>query len=174
LRSPYASQLSGIDGYRAYVAGTAHSLSGVVARGRTLAITLTRPDGSFLANLAGGAACAVPRNTPADPGGIDDLPSAGPYYIASYAPRQQLVLRRNPNYRGERPHRLDRIVFTIGIDASRALREIETGEADYALTGVPRDAGPRLESEYGSCSRAAKAGHSSTSSATPTAPATCT
>lgn len=159
LRSPAATQFSGIVGYRAYVTGAAHRLSGIVARGRTLAITLTRPDGSFLANLASGSACAVPRSTPADPGGIDDVPSAGPYYIASYTPRQQLVLRRNPNYHGARPHRLGRIVFTIGIDASRALRKIEKGEADYALTGVPRDAGPRLEAEYGSRSRAAKAGH---------------
>ena len=159
MKSPWASQLSEIVGYRAYVTGRAHGLSGVVARGHTLTIRLARPDGGFLANLAADLACAVPRGTPADPAGINDIPSAGPYYIASYTPGRQLVLERNPNYHGERPRRLDQIVVAIAIDSSRALQEIEAGKADYALDGLPRDAGPRLESEYGPGSRAAKEGH---------------
>jgi YVTN family beta-propeller protein len=159
LKSPVANLFSGIVGYRAYVTGKAREISGIVARGRTLTIRLSRPDGAFLANLATGSACAVPRDTPADAGGINDIPSAGPYYIASNTPRQQLVLRRNPNYHGERPHHLDQIVVAIGVDPSRALEEIEAGKADYALDGLPRDAGPRLESEYGPGSKAAKAGH---------------
>ena len=122
-------------------------------------ITLARPDGGFLTNLAGGAACAVPRDTPADPGAIDPIPSAGPYYIASYTPRQQLVLRQNPNYHGDRPHRLDQIVVAIGVDPARALRQIEAGTTDNALDGIPSDAGPRLETKYGPGSKAAKQGH---------------
>jgi peptide/nickel transport system substrate-binding protein len=101
----------------------------------------------------------VPRDTPVDSAGINDIPSAGPYYVASYTSRQQLVLRRNPNYHGDRPHHLDQIVFAIGVDPSRALEEIEAGKADYAVDGLPREAGPRLESEYGPSSKAAKAGH---------------
>ncbi len=159
MKSPSATLFSGIVGYQAYATGKAHQLSGVVARGRTLTIRLSQPDGVFLANLAVGSACAVPRDTPADAGGINDLPSAGPYYIASYTPRQQLVLRRNPNYHGDRPRRLDQIVYMIGVDRSRALEEIEAGKADYAAGGLPREAGPRLESEYGPGSKAAKAGH---------------
>ena len=159
LKSPLASQLSGIVGYQDYVTGKARHLSGIVARGRTLTIRLARPDGAFLANLATGAACAVPRDTPADPGGINDIPSAGPYYIASYTPRQQLVLRRNPNYHGDRPHRLDQIVVAIGVDPARALQQIEAGKTDNALDGIPSDAGPRLEAEYGPGSKAAKQGH---------------
>jgi YVTN family beta-propeller protein len=154
-----SSLFSEVVGYRAYVQGHAKALSGVVARGRTLVVRLSRPDGAFLANLAGGAACAVPIGTPVDPAGINDIPSAGPYYIASYTPRQQLVLRRNPNYHGDRPHHFDRIVVTLGVDPSRALEEIEGGTADYALGGLPRDAGPRLAAQYGPDSRAAKAGH---------------
>jgi len=120
---------------------------------------LTEPNGGFLANLAAGAACAVPRDTPADPRGLDTIPAAGPYYIASYTPREQFVLLRNPNYGGDRPRHLDQIVFATGIESSRALEEIEAGEADYALSGSPRDAGPRLEARYGGESEAAKAGH---------------
>ena len=159
LQSPLAPQLSSIVGYQAYVTGKARGLSGVHARGRTLTIRLSHPDGAFLANLAGGAACAVPVGTPAVPGGLDDVPSAGPYYIASYTPRQQIVLRRNPNYHGDRPHRFDQIVLALGVDSARAIAEIESGKADYALGPAPRDAGPRLESKYGPGSEAAKAGH---------------
>ena len=159
LKSPFASQFSGVAGYHDYVTGNAPGLSGVVARGDTLTITLSQPDGSFLANLAGGAACAVPIGTPAVPGGLNDIPSAGPYYVESYSPRQQLVLRRNPNYRGDRPHHLDQMVFTIGTDSARALAEIEAGTADYAVDGLPRDAGPGLESQYGPGSKAARSGH---------------
>jgi ABC-type transport system substrate-binding protein/DNA-binding SARP family transcriptional activator len=158
VKSSFASDFSGIVGYHDYATGKAPGLSGVVARGNTLTITLSQPDGSFLANLAGGAACAVPAGTPPVPG-LPDIPSAGPYYIASYSPRQQLVLRRNPNYRGDRPHHLDQMVFTIGIDSARALAEIEAGTADYAVDGLPRDAGPGLESQYGPGSKAARAGH---------------
>jgi ABC-type transport system substrate-binding protein/class 3 adenylate cyclase/streptogramin lyase len=159
LKSPLANLFSGIAGYRAYATGKAREISGIVARGSRLTIRLSQPDGAFLANIAGGSACAVPRDTPADAGGINDIPFAGPYYIASYTPRQQLVLRRNPNYHGDRPHRLDQIVYEIGVDHSRALEEIKTAKADYAADGVPREAGPGLKSAYGPGSKAAKAGH---------------
>jgi YVTN family beta-propeller protein len=157
LKSPLANTFSGIVGYRAYVTGKAREISGIVARGRTLTISLSQPDGGFLANLAAGDACAVPRDTPVA-GGLNDIPSAGPYYIASYTPRQQLVLRRNPNYHGDRPHGLDPIVVAIGVDSARALEQVEADTADYAVE-LPREAGPRLESEYGPGSEAAKAGH---------------
>ena len=159
MQSPAAGLFSGIAGYDAYVRGAARGLAGVVARGRMLRITLSRPDGGFLANLAGGAACAVPDGTPAPKGGLNDIPSAGPYYIASYTPRQQLVLKRNPNYRGERPRRFDRIVYTLGVDPARAMRDVKAGTADYAADGLPRDAGPTLAATYGPGSPAAKAGH---------------
>ena len=159
LKSPFASAFSGVAGYHEYVTGKAPGLSGVVARGNTLTITLSQPDGSFLANLAGGAACAVPIGTPAVRGGLDGIPSAGPYYIESYSSRQQLILRRNPNYRGDRPHRLDQMVFTIGINSARALNEIKAGRADYAVDGLPPDAAPGLESQYGPGSKAARSGH---------------
>jgi ABC-type transport system substrate-binding protein/DNA-binding SARP family transcriptional activator len=159
MKSPVASQFTGVVGYRAYFRGKADGLSGIVARGDTLTIRLSHPDGGFLAGLADLSVCAVPPGTPADAQGIDNIPSAGPYYVASYAPGRQLVMKRNPNYQGERPHRLVEIVVAIGVDSSRALGEIEAGKADYALEGLPRDAGPRLESQYGPGSKAAKEGH---------------
>ena len=152
-----ATAFTGIVGYQAYVTGKARGISGVVARGDRLMIRLSRPDGAFLVSLAAGSLCAVPRDTPVARG-MNDIPSAGPYYIASYTPRQQLVLQRNPNYHGERPHGLDRIVLAIGVDPVRGLEQVEAGTADYARE-LPREAGPRLESAYGPGSDAAKAGH---------------
>ena len=137
--------------------GKAREISGLVARRGTLTIRLSKPDGGLLARLADGYACAVPRDTPVARG-MNNIPSAGPYYIASYTARQQLVLERNPNYRGSRPHRLDQFVLALGVDPVRALEEVEAGTADYALE-LPRTAGPRLESAYGPSSEAAKAGH---------------
>ena len=174
LSSPFASQFSGVVGYHDYVTGKAPGLSGVVARGDTLTITLSQPDGSFLANLAGGAACAVPPGTPAVPGGLNTIPSAGPYYIASYSPHQQLVLRRNPNYRGDRPHHLDQMVFTIGVNSARALAEIEAGMADYAVDGLPRDAGPGSSHSTDRAARRPGQDTSSTSSAPRTGYGSCT
>jgi ABC-type transport system substrate-binding protein/DNA-binding SARP family transcriptional activator len=158
MRSQFAGPLSGIVGYHAYVTGKSRGISGIVARGNALTITLSRPDGGFLAHLAGGAACAVPRNTPVVRGGLTNVPSAGPYYIASYTPRQQLVLKRNPNYHGDRPHVLAQMVVAIGIDTPRALKDIEAGRADYSLDGVGLAAGSRLQAQYGPASKAAKAG----------------
>jgi YVTN family beta-propeller protein len=155
LKSPFATGFSGIVGYEAHVTGKASGISGIVARGDTLTIRLARPDGGLLARLASGGACAVPRDTPVA-GGLNEIPSAGPYYVASYTPRQQLVLERNPNYTGNRPRRLDQIVFAIGIDPAQGLQQVEAGEADFALE-LPREAGPRLESAYGPGSEAAKA-----------------
>ncbi|MDT4940179.1 MAG: hypothetical protein QOJ34_268 [Pseudonocardiales bacterium] len=159
LHSEHADQFRNVVGYDAYTAGRATDLRGLVVDGDTLTIRLKRPDGALLAHLAGGAACAVPSRTPVVSGGLNSIPMAGPYYVASYTPRQQLVLRRNPNYHGERPHRPRQIVITIGIDSSRALSDIKAGRADYALDGLPGDAQPDLLAHYGAGSPAAKAGH---------------
>jgi YVTN family beta-propeller protein len=160
LRSPLAPIFRDVRGFGAYVAGGSRGLSGVIARRNHLTITLSRPNGAFLADLADAeGACAVPPGTPATPGGINDIPSAGPYFISSYTPRQQLVLARNPNYHGDRPRHFRRIVIAIGVDSARALEEVESGRSDYALEGPPRDAGPTLVSKYGPDSAAARAGH---------------
>jgi ABC-type transport system substrate-binding protein/class 3 adenylate cyclase/streptogramin lyase len=160
LKSFNAGFFNDIVGYAQYRAGKARGLSGVVARGNTLTIRLTHPDGGFLTNLALSTACAVPQRTPDQV--LNTIPSAGPYYIKSYTPRQSLVLQRNPNYPnypGHRPHVFSRFVYTIGVDPSRAVAEIDAGKADYATDGLPASAVTALAKKYGTRSRAAKAGH---------------
>src|SRR5205814_138035 len=99
--------MSDIVGAKAFKAGKTRHVAGIRAHGNRLSIRLTGVSGSFLSRLAMPFFCAVPVGTPVNPNGLPAIPSAGPYYIASYQPNQQLVLRRNPNYRGTRPHRLD-------------------------------------------------------------------
>ena len=74
--------------------------------------------------------CAVPPNTPLEEP-AESVPSAGPYYIASYDPEHGLVLRRNPNYGGERPQGLEEIRIDFGVPLERGVEEVEAGRADY-------------------------------------------
>ena len=156
LANPFYSDIAG---FAAYNSGKTPRLAGVSVRGQTLTIRLSHPDGGFLANLASAPTCAVPIGTPVDPRGINDIPSAGPYYIASYTPNRQLVLERNPNYHGSRPHRLDKIVYTFGVDPTRAVSEVEAGKADYVAGDLPSTSNAALEAKYGPRSPAAKGGH---------------
>ena len=107
-------------GAKALAAGTATHVAGVVANGDRLTFRLTAPDPVFVSLLAEPLFCAVPTDTPLAPEGVGTLPSAGPYYVASYTPDQQIVLKRNPNYHGQRPHGLKEIDISIGVPRIRA------------------------------------------------------
>jgi len=131
MHSSSAQYLADVVGARAYMAGKATHISGVVASGDTLTIRLLAPAPDFLARLAQPAFCAVPINTPILPGGVRVIPGAGPYYVSSYTPGQGVVLARNPNYHGSRPHHFARIELAVGVSAQRAFGEIEAGTADY-------------------------------------------
>jgi peptide/nickel transport system substrate-binding protein len=93
--------------------------------------------------------CAVPTDTPVDPQGVRTVPSAGPYYVESYVPGQSIVLRRNPNYEGDRPHHLAEIRVAIGVPQEESLAQLEANRVDYALDGVPPVEDARLRRLYG-------------------------
>jgi ABC-type oligopeptide transport system substrate-binding subunit len=63
-----------------------------------------------------------------------------------------VVLERNPNYRGPRPHRLQRIVYDIGNSTRRTVDRIESGAADYTADALGEStfaaAGP-LDARFG-------------------------
>ena len=68
----------------------------------------------------------MPDGTPVARDGLPQpIASAGPFYISDYFPNQALVVKRNPNYRGSRPHRLDAIVYEFGVKAEDAVRRTE-------------------------------------------------
>jgi YVTN family beta-propeller protein len=134
-RSPAASLLADVVGARAYMTGKAHHISGIVANGDALTIRLLAPAPNFLSRLAFPSFCAVPSNTPIDPNGVRMIPAAGPYYVASYAPGQGVVLVRNPNYHGSRPRHFERIELVVGIPPQRAVADVEAGRAEYTDIG---------------------------------------
>jgi YVTN family beta-propeller protein len=158
MRGPARGRLHEIVGAEAYEAGRASHIAGVQAQGSKLTIRLTEPTPDLPARLALPSFCAVPTNTPIDPKGVRTVPSAGPYYVASYVPGQAIVLKRNPSYGGRRPHRLDEMRVAVSVAPEQSLVDIEAGRTDYALEGVPREAHARLSSRYGPGSAAAKAG----------------
>jgi len=123
-------------------------------RGDILSITLTRPAGDFLARLSLPFFAAVPIGTPIVSGGLQrPIPSAGPYYIEQKFQGERLVLERNPNYRGPRPHRLQRIVYDINNSTKRTVARIAAGQADYTADLQRQStfaSGGPLDSRFGS------------------------
>jgi peptide/nickel transport system substrate-binding protein len=91
-------------------------ISGVQASGQTLVINLTKPAPYFTAAMAMMWFDAVPANTPIDGdaqnnGATVFYPSAGPYYISSATPLDNVVvtLKRNNFYNGPRAANPDTI-----------------------------------------------------------------
>jgi len=132
MKSPSDYQFTDIVGARAYIAGRASHITGVTARGDKLTIRLVAPAPDLPARMAENVMCAVPDNTPIEPKGLPTIPMAGPYYIASYAPGQGVVLKRNPNYRDRRPHSFAQIDLAVNVSPKQVVAHIEAGTADYA------------------------------------------
>jgi peptide/nickel transport system substrate-binding protein len=158
MQSPAAQFVSDIVGAQAVIDGKAKEASGVVASGNTLKVTLTKKAPDFLSRIAMPFFCAIPTDTPITSNGVTKIAAAGPYYIDSWSPKRQLVLKKNPNYGGDRPQNLDRIIYTIGVTPQASLLEIKKGSADYAADGVPPTAHAELGPKYGPTSQAAKDG----------------
>jgi ABC-type transport system substrate-binding protein len=116
-------------------------------QGSHFIVTLKKPSPDFLARIGMEFFCAVPANLAHDPNGVDTPPMAGPYYIADWKKGTSLVIKRNPNYKGKRPHNLDGITFNIGPSLDATLLRLRNGDAD--LGGVPTSAYATLGSEFG-------------------------
>lgn len=131
--------VSDIQGEQAFRNGKADHISGLRAAGDRLSITLTEPSPGFPYHMADPAFCPVPIGTPFVPGGANrrvgdtgdySMPSAGPYYVAVWRNEKYVILKRNPNYHGLRPHASDAIVLREGLDATVALDRIRHGSWD--------------------------------------------
>ena len=113
-------------------------------------IRLTRPAADLPQRLAMPSYCAVPGNAPVR--AHVPLPMAGPYYVHSYSPGKQIVLARNPNYRGHRPARPNAIDITIGAPTATSIDRVIAGDEDYhalARTDVSPTETARLRARYG-------------------------
>ena len=165
MKSFQEPDFSDIVGMSAYRTGKAHQISGITARGDTLVIRLVAPRPDLVARLTEPPTCAVPSDTPLDPNGVRTLPSAGPYYLQSFTFGKAVVLLRNPNYHGSRPHEFERIQVALGMPTGRAVAQVTNGTADYTsldyasgsagLSGSLAAEVSRLAAEYGPGSSAA-------------------
>ncbi|MGZ4331058.1 MAG: BTAD domain-containing putative transcriptional regulator [Solirubrobacteraceae bacterium] len=135
MHSPVAAYFTDIVGAGPYMAGKTSHIAGVVANGNSLTIRLLKPAGNLPPLIALPSFCAVPTNTPIEPN-VRMVPSAGPYYVASYAPGHGVVLLRNPNYHGGRPRHFSRIELSVGISGKRSVADIQAGRADYTVLGL--------------------------------------
>lgn len=128
-----------IIGQHPFATGHSAHLRGLQVRGNTLVIETTAPVQDIASRLALPFFGAVPIGTPLS--GFDPqqhpIPSAGPYYVSYQNVGWQTVLRRNPNYHGPRPHRLDAIVYDVGIDTGPAANRIKAGTLDYESETYP-------------------------------------
>jgi len=119
----------------------------VVVRGQHLVVTLKAAAPDFLARIGMEFFCAVPNGLPRDPNGVDEPPMAGPYYIADWTKGRSLTIKRNPNYRGKRPHNANEIDFVIGNSLDATQLRIDSGAAD--IGNVPPASYASIGAKYG-------------------------
>ena len=158
MQSPGTSFITDIEGAEDFIAGKANRVSGLSVEGDRLTIRLTRPAPDFLSRISMMFFCAVPIGTPINPSGEKTPPSAGPYYIAERTPKQSILLKRNPNYTGDRPAYPDQIRYAIGLEPSQTVLQIKTGQADHAGDVLPPAQHAQLAREWGPNSENAKRG----------------
>jgi peptide/nickel transport system substrate-binding protein len=151
MDSPAADELArSIVGGSAVLGGRAQRVAGMVAKGRTLTLKLTKRTPEMLELVS--ELCAVPPNLPIDPEGVRaPLPSAAPYYVSEYLPNQRLVLDRNRFYRGARPRHVSRIVADLAAAESSIADQIAAGTADWGFLTLPviSARGDELARRYG-------------------------
>ena len=147
-QSPASSFIGDVLGADRVLAGKATRPSGLRVAGDTITFVLSEPRADFLSRLAMPFFCAVPPSLPVDPKGVNVLPGAGPYYIASFEADRSIVLRRNPFYGGNRPQRWDEMRVTLNVDVNQSYLQVRRGEADLDVGGLPPSAHGPLTKQY--------------------------
>ena len=149
MQSPAVGLVGDLVGQSAYAAGQARHISGVRASGNKLTLRLVEPSSNFLERIALSFFCVVPEGTPLDPDGLPKVPSAGPYYIASHVPGEEIALRRNPNYGGSHPGAADEVLIRLGVSQKKTVARIEEGTVDYTPISEDPRLARRLQARYG-------------------------
>jgi ABC-type oligopeptide transport system substrate-binding subunit len=124
-------------------------VSGVKVKGSHLIVTLTKAAPDFLARMAMPFFCAIPTNLPHDPNGVETPPSAGPYYISDRVPNKSITIKKNPNYKGKRPHNVTQFNYVIGNSLDATYLRAQQGATDYAAGGIPPASYAEAAQKYG-------------------------
>jgi peptide/nickel transport system substrate-binding protein len=146
LAGPGGQFLANVEGALEYMNRQRSEITGIVAQGNTLRVQLIRPEGEILTLLSMPYFCAVPTSMPRVEQ-IGPIPSAGPYYISQRTIGQSLVLSRNPNYNGPRPHHFDSIEYAFGGSEQEIFQRVLSGATDYGA--VPAAEVERIAEQYG-------------------------
>jgi ABC-type oligopeptide transport system substrate-binding subunit len=124
-------------------------VSGVKVQGNHLIFNLTKAAPDFLARTAMPFFCAIPTNLPHDPNGVLNPASAGPYYIADRTPNKSITIKKNPYYKGKRPHNVNGINYNIGNSLDASYLRVQQGATDYAAQGIPPASYAEAAQKYG-------------------------
>jgi oligopeptide transport system substrate-binding protein len=139
-QSPGQGFFKSIAGYDDVAGGKAGHLSGVkVVDPYTVAITLSKPDATFLQvvalNFAGVVAKEDVEKWGADYGHHPD--GTGAFYLDHWTLGQELAFKRNPDYYLKGLPYLDEIDFQIGAEPLTALLQLQKGQVDVVGDGIP-------------------------------------
>jgi oligopeptide transport system substrate-binding protein len=138
--APARTLLSGVSGYRAFVAGRARSIAGLETPDpATLVVRLDRPFADLPATVAALPLSPLPAAVARpDPAAYLARPVGnGPFRLAGPArPGRPLTLDRNPSYPGA-PALLDRVRVQVVPDEQTAWLELQHGRVAFAP--VPTD-----------------------------------
>ena len=93
--------------------------------------------------------CAVPTNLAHDPNGVLAPASAGPYYISDRVPNKSITIKKNPNYKGKRPHNVNQINYIVGNSLDATYLRTQQGATDYAAGGIPPASYAEAAQKYG-------------------------
>jgi peptide/nickel transport system substrate-binding protein len=149
MSSPGREFFRDVVGARGVLDGNLRTVSGLRALDDyRLRIRLRKRAPDLLARLAMPFACPLPVSTPMNPDGIRaPVPGSGPYYVARWEYRREIWLRRNRYYRGPRPHKIDDIVYDVGLPPATIKLKIDQGSTDHGP--VPPQANAELGATHG-------------------------
>jgi oligopeptide transport system substrate-binding protein len=151
LQSPSQPFLSDIAGADAVINGKASSISGIKVSGNTLTFTLIAAAPDFIARTSMPFFQAIPTSLAdqVDPNGVNAYPGCGPYYFADRVPNKSITLKRNPFYKGPRPHNVNEIDFKIGNTLDVIEQNVKNGTTDFASQGLPPNDYKSVADTYG-------------------------
>jgi len=110
----------------------------------TVTVTLSRPNGLFLFNLAWGDAVIVAPETAAN--NATNPVGTGPFTFVEWVQGDHVELAKNPNYWGT-PVRLDSAIFKFIDDPTAALAAVQAGDVDAFPNFPAPEALPQLAAD---------------------------
>jgi ABC-type transport system substrate-binding protein len=139
-QSPGGGYFGMIKGYDEMSSGKATELAGIATQDdRTIVITLTRPDATFLHLMAINFSYVVPKEE-VEKSGTDwgkQPVGTGAFKFVEWIPGQRIVLERNKDYFRQGVPHLDRLTFEFGQDPTVAVLRLKKGEVDIVGDGIP-------------------------------------